>query len=71
MAPPNVALVTGASGITGRHLVDALLRRNTPDAGGQAWRVVTLARRDLEGLSTEDAKDVTQAGRAWACGAGA
>ncbi|KAL4427895.1 hypothetical protein ABPG75_001984 [Micractinium tetrahymenae] len=63
MAPPNVALVTGASGITGRHLVDALLRRRQGhDKDGQAWRVVTLARRDLEGLSAEDAKGVTQAG---------
>lgn len=62
MAPPDVALVTGASGITGRHLVDALLRRRTQGKNGQAWRVVTLTRRDLEGLSAEDAKDVTQAG---------
>ncbi|KAL4442099.1 hypothetical protein ABPG77_011360 [Micractinium sp. CCAP 211/92] len=64
MAPPNVALVTGATGITGRHLVDALLRRRNraQDRDGQAWRVVTLARRELEGLSAEDAKDVTQAG---------
>lgn len=50
----RVALITGATGITGRHCVDACLR-----AGG--WRVVTIARRDLQGLSAEDAGRVTQA----------
>ena len=54
---PQVALVTGASGITGRHCVDALLQR-----GNGQWRVVTLARRDLQGLSREDAEAVQQVG---------
>ena len=52
---PQVALVTGASGITGRHCVDALLQR-----GGGQWRVVTLARRDLQGLGRDDAEAVQQ-----------
>ena len=54
----RTALVTGATGITGRHCVDALLR----DQGqGGPWRVVTLARRDLQGLAAADAQRVTQA----------
>lgn len=50
------ALVTGATGITGRHCVDALLRSK------EGWRVVTLSRRDLQGLSADAASRVTQVG---------
>lgn len=43
----------GATGITGRHCVDALLRH-------EGWQVVTVTRRDLQGLSKEEAGRVTQ-----------
>ncbi|EFN56698.1 hypothetical protein CHLNCDRAFT_21968 [Chlorella variabilis] len=49
----RVALVTGASGITGRHCVHACLKRN------EEWRVITLARRDLQ-LGGEGATDQVQ-----------
>lgn len=48
-----MALVTGASGITGRHCVHACLKRN------EEWRVITLARRDLQ-LGGEGATDQVQ-----------